>query len=144
MEGVSKQASLERGWCFGSAAFREKMSHLVGEKVAHLGTTSESKANGYGGEQLRDHAEASAKVFIEKGLSIFGLAQSELTQLGKTDWRKAMIVRLIRSNTSVKLDWIRDELNMGVRSGIGRAEELLVAKLKDDKDVQGAWAKFNK
>ena len=44
-----------------------------------------------------------------------------------------MIVRLLRANTSVKLDWISKELNMGARSGIGRAETLLKAKLEEIK-----------
>ena len=57
----------------------------------------------------------------------------ELRVLKKTDWRKAMIVRLLRANTSVKLDWISKELNMGARSGIGRAETLLKAKLEEIK-----------
>ena len=57
----------------------------------------------------------------------------ELRVLKKTDWRKAMIVRLLRANTSVKLDWISQELNMGARSGIGCAETLLKAKLEEIK-----------
>ena len=55
-----------------------------------------------------------------------------------------MIVRLLRANTSVKLDWISKELNMGARSGIGRAEMLLKAKLERDKKALRVWRKLSK
>ena len=53
VEGASKQVTLERGWCFGSDSFREKMSLLAGEKMQLLGK-SKNVANGYGGEQAHD------------------------------------------------------------------------------------------
>ena len=55
-----------------------------------------------------------------------------------------MIVRLLRANTSVKLDWISKELNMGARSGIGRAETLLKAMLERDKKALRVWRELSK
>ena len=55
-----------------------------------------------------------------------------------------MIVRLLRANTSVKLYWISKELNMGTRSGIGRAETLLKAKLERDKKALIVWRELSK
>lgn len=37
--------------------------------------------------------------------------------MNKTDWRQAMLVRSVRKHSSVRLDWISKELNMGVRNG---------------------------
>ena len=89
-------------------------------------------------------AEASARIYINEALEILAMTIDELRVLRKTDWRKAMIVRLLRANTSVKLDWISKELNMGARSGIGRAEMLLKAKLERDKKALRVWRKLSK
>ena len=53
-----------------------------------------------------------------------------------------MIVRSIRKHSSVKLDWIARELNMGVRSGVTRAEQMLKTQLKNKKQVQVMWRKI--
>jgi len=105
---------------------------------------SKNVANGYGGEQAHDFGEASARIYINEALEILAVTIDELRVLKKTDWRKAMIVRLLRANTSVKLDWISKELNMGARSGIGRAETLLKAKLERDKKALRVWRKLSK
>jgi putative transposase len=140
-EGVSLQVTVERGWCFGSEAFREKMSLLVGGIKEDTGTVG-SKANGYNGNQTNDHAEATARLWIKRGLEVVGLSVEELATINKTDWRKAMIVRSIRKHSSVKLDWIARELNMGVRSGVTRAEQMLKTKLENKKQVQVMWRKI--
>ena len=44
--------------------------------------------------------------------------------------------------SSVKLDWIARELNMGVRSGVTRAEQMLKTQLKNKKQVQVMWRKI--
>ena len=77
-------------------------------------------------------------------MKILAVTIDELRVLKKTDWRKTMIVRLLRANTSVKLDWISKELNMVARSGIGRAETLLKAMLERDKKALRVWRKLSK
>ncbi|MBK1829912.1 transposase [Verrucomicrobiaceae bacterium R5-34] len=140
-EGAGLQVTVERGWCFGSEEFREKMSLLVGAAKGDTGTAG-SKANGYSGNQTNDHAEATARLWIERGLEVVGLSREELATTNKTDWRKAMIVRSIRKHSSVKLDWIAKELHMGVRSGVTRAEQMLKVKLANKKQVQRMWRKI--
>ncbi len=142
-EGASLQVTLERGWCFGSEEFREKMSLLVGDSKADTGSTT-SKANGYTGRQIDDHAEATARLWIERGLEVLALSKADLETINKTDWRKAMIVRSIRKHSSVKLEWIAKELHMGVRSGVTRAEQMLKVLLKNQKAVQKTWRKMDK
>ena len=44
----------------------------------------------------------------------------------------------------MKLDWIAGELHMGVRSGVTRAEQILKAKLEDDKQAQRMWGEMEK
>lgn len=142
-EGASLQVTVERGWCFGSEEFREKMSLLVGKSKADTGT-SMSKANGYTGKQADDHAEATARLWIGRGLEVLDLSKEDLKTMNKTDWRKAMIVRSIRKHSSVKLEWIAKELHMGVRSGVTRAEQILKTRLKSEKQVQEMWRKMDK
>ena len=77
-------------------------------------------------------------------LKILAVTIDELRVLKKPDWRKAMVVRLLRANTSVKLDWICKGLNMGARSRIGRAETLLKAMLERDKKALRVWRKLSK
>lgn len=142
-EGASLQVTVERGWCFGSEEFREKMSLLVGDVKEDTGTAG-SKANGYSGSQTNDHAEATARLWIKRGMEVCGLSQEELATMNKTDWRKAMIVRGIRKHSSVKLDWIARELHMGVRSGVTRAEQMLKTKLINNRQVKRMWKKMEK
>ena len=127
--------TLERGWCFGSEEFREKMSLLVGDSKLDSGSST-SKANGYTGKQINDHAEATARLWIERGLEVLGLSKTDLETINKTDWRKAMIVRSIRKHSSVKLEWIARELHMGVRSGVTRAEQMLKTLLENQETIQ--------
>ena len=142
-EGASLQVTVERGWCFGSEEFREKMSLLVGDVKTDTGTPG-SKANGYGGRQSLDHAEATARLWITRGLEVLGLSRADLENINTTDWRKAMVVRSVRKHSSVKLDWISKELHMGVRSGVTRAEQMLKVKLKNQRGVQKMWRRFSK
>jgi len=142
-EGASLQVTVERGWCFGSEEFREKMSLLLGDTKSDTGTPV-SKANGYGGRQSNDHAEATARLWIGRGLDVLGLSKADLETINKTDWRKAMIVRSVRKHSSVKLDWIAKELSMGVRSGVTRAEQMLKVRLKNKRSVQKTWREMEK
>ncbi len=141
--GASLQVTVERGWCFGSEEFREKLSLLVSDTKADTGSST-SKANGYTGMQTDDHAEATARFWIEQGLEVLGLSKADLPVLNKTDWRKAMIVRCIRKHSSVQREWIARELHMGVRSGVTRAEQILKEKLQNNQAILRAWKKIER
>jgi putative transposase len=143
MEGVSLNTSLKRGWCFGSDAFREKMLGLLGSKLK--AKESEYRAeNGYTGQEIRDHSEADARKLIDQALLTLELEKDELLKLRKLDPKKAMIVRLIRRHTRVKLDWIARELRMGVRSSVTLAEKRLKEELKNDLTLRKLWRKIEK
>ncbi|MGJ8677432.1 MAG: transposase [Akkermansiaceae bacterium] len=142
IKGANKQVTLERGWCFGSEAFREKMIGLLEEAMPDIGT-KKKKANGYSGIQVNDHGENAARQYLAESLRVLGLSDQELMSLKKTDWRKAMIVRVIRRNTSVKLDWVCENLNMGARNSVGRAEQLLKKSLKSNKEIKKKWEIFD-
>jgi len=136
-------ASLKRGWCFGSDAFREKMLDLLGSQLRSKEGGYRTE-NGFSGQQIRDHGEADARKLIDGALQVIGLEKDELLKLRKLAPQKAMIVRLIRRDTCVKLDWIARELRMGVRSSVTLAEKRLKNELKNDINLQKLWRKIEK
>lgn len=129
-------AALMRGWCFGSAEFKEKMGRMLGTEIEEKGYRSE---NGYDGRLLRTHGEQAALAWISAGLDRLGVEQAELAGMRKMDLRKAMLARLVRRHTSVGLQWIADTLCMGVRSSVTRAEKILLERMKNDKKLVKTW-----
>jgi len=123
-------SSLRRGWLFGSQEFREKMLKLLekgGKKIR--------KANGYHGEQLNDHEERRARSLIEAGLKVFEMSEEELKKQPKGDWRKAMLAAMIAGETTMRLDWISEQLRMGTRAGVCRLAKEAKASLGKDRKL---------
>ena len=142
-DGVGLNTSLERGWCFGSDVFREKMLELLGSKLRAKEGGYRAE-NGFSGQQIRDHGEADARKLIDEALKTIGLEKAELLKLRKLDPKKAMVVRLIRKHTRVKLDWIASELRMGVRSSVTLAEKRLKDELENELNLRKLWKKIEK
>jgi hypothetical protein len=59
------------------------------------------------------------------------------------DIKKAMLVRLLRKQTSMPLEWIAKELTMGVRSSVSRADHHLTNELKENKKLQKICCMFS-
>ena len=98
--------------------------------------------NGFQGEQLRGHGEKAAQEMIEQGLAILELAREDLTKMRKLDIKKAMLVRLLRKQTSMPLECIAKEFTVGVRSSVSRADHNLTNELKENKKLQKIWRKI--
>lgn len=113
MPKQSLQATIRRGWYFGSDQFRERMLKLLDEDSGH----DEMRAveDGYNAAQMWDHREAMARVILERGCLVLGLARDQLARRRANDPDKVMLAELIASHTSMPLDWIRSELHMGTR-----------------------------
>lgn len=108
----SLQSTLRRGWMFGGEAFREDLI----KRLDALKKSSDSKRrrrSGYTGVQSKDHGEAAAFRLVALGLRLAGLQKKDLDSLRKNDWRKRVIGRAIRRNTTVPAAWISDQLLMG-------------------------------
>ena len=108
-------SSLRRGWFFGSEEFREKLLKLLARRPRRI-----KKANGYYGPQLHDHAEKRARELIRAALEHFGTDLATLRRARKGDWRKGLLAALIQKETTMRLDWITEQLNMGTRAGTCR------------------------
>jgi len=121
-------SSLRRGWLFGSQGFRESMLSLLEKRGKKI-----KKANGYHGAQLSDYGEKKARALIEAGLKVYGLGLEELRKQPKGEERKALLAAMIQDETTMKLDWISEELNMGTRAGVCRNAKSAREKAKSDK-----------
>ena len=108
-------SSLRRGWFFGSEEFREKLLGMLAKRSARI-----EKANGYHGPQLNDYAEKRARELIRAALEHFGTDLATLRQARKGDWRKGLLAAMIQKETTMRLDWITEQLNMGTRAGTCR------------------------
>ena len=119
-EGKPKLAlhsALRRGWFFGSQQFREKLLKLANKTMTGR---LKRKADGYQGEDIRDHGEQRAKRIMEAGLRFFKVSRKQLRAATKSDWRKGVLAEAAQKETTVRLDWISQQLRMGERSSCCR------------------------
>lgn len=130
---LSLQATLRRGWCFGSEIFKERMVGLLARSIGI--DKHPAGHDGYHGSQASDHGEARAREIIAAGCQEWGLAPEALKALRANDPRKVFIAGLIRSETTVKLDWVRAELGMGSRSHCCHLIGQCRTKLRADTDL---------
>jgi len=100
-------AKIRRGWCFGSDAFRERMTELLD------GAMQGKRRDSFGGEEPKKHDILEAERLFSRGLEIFGLSEDDLAGLRKSDFRKRAIAWLIRKNTCVRNEWVSEQLRMG-------------------------------
>jgi putative transposase len=111
------QSTLRRGWYYGRSAFRD---WLLDQADKTLKRRRAARKN-YHGSELREHNEAMARRLIEEGLKKARLSRKELQTLPKGDARKARIAGTVRATTTVPLQWLADELQMGTASNISHA-----------------------
>jgi putative transposase len=124
-------SSLRRGWFFGSEDFREKLLKMLSQRPARI-----EKANGYHGTQLNDYAEKQARALIRAALEHFRVELTTLRRARKGDWRKGFIAALIRTHTTMKLDWIAQQLSMGTRAGVSRLASEARERLAADRALR--------
>ena len=114
---LAVHSALRRGWLFGSQAFRERMLRLLAKTLA---PGKRRREDGYRGAEIREHGLERARAILAAGCREFGLELEELQKAAKGDWRKALLAELVQSQTTMRLDWIREALNMGDRSSCCR------------------------
>ena len=135
--GLSLQATLRRGWYFGSQDFKERMLALI-ERTGGF----EKKGNGYHGEQMQDHVEARARRILEAGCEVLGIGSEEFRSRKANDEEKVLVAEVIASETSMRLDWLREELGMGSRSHCSRLINDQCRRLGANKALQKRRARI--
>jgi putative transposase len=105
-EGIARE--VRRGWCLGSASFRERMLGLLEPRGANPGSGREVDAS-----VRHSHGEDQASKLLERGLAICGLTTADLATMRKSDRRKTAIAAVIRRRTTVPNRWIVTALHLG-------------------------------
>lgn len=114
---IATHCSLRRGWIFGSQEFKERVIELARK---HLSDKAGRARDGYSGDEVREYGEREAARLIEAGLKFFELKAGDFGNLTKGEWRKAVIAHVVQKRTTVRLDWIADQLHMGSRGYCSR------------------------
>jgi putative transposase len=112
----SLRSALERGWYFGTEAFRE---HLLERARAVIGQGGRGRQN-YHGAEVHEHGEAEARKNIAQRLCAAGLGVLDLATLPKSDVRKVQIAKEIRARTCVRLGFVARELGMGTAMNVSK------------------------
>ena len=107
-------AKIRRGWAYGGDDFRVRMQEMLD------GVMEGKRRDSYSGEQVKKHDEREAQRLLSDGLVKLKLDVADLSALKKGDARKKVVAWVIRNNTSVRNEWIVQQLHMGRASNLAR------------------------
>jgi REP element-mobilizing transposase RayT len=103
----ARWAEIRRGWYLGGASFRDELLERID------GALKGRQRSSFSGEQMLDHDEREAERLVELGLEALELEHADLEKMKKNCPVKYAIAWLVRRNTCVKNQWIKDRLHMG-------------------------------
>ena len=138
MQDQSLQATLKRGWFFGSEVFKEKLVKLA-EKVLKAGA---KRKNTRADEPVKRHSVERAMSLVEAGMKVCGLDGEALAALPRGDERKVLIALAVKRDTTVPLDWIAERLHMGARSTVSREMGAMAKLLPREKKLSKLYQKI--
>ena len=119
-------STVQRGWCYGSGAFRTKLI----QNLPDLATRTPRNK----GASSQEISEVQAEAIIKKGLKAFGLTEEELLTTPFSLPSKLIIALSIRNTTMVSYEWLIKRLHMGNPKSMGtllfRAKKLVSTDLK--------------
>jgi hypothetical protein len=102
----------------GGVSFREQQRLL--ERTGEVIRQRRKAGQNYHGAEMRDFAEAEARKIIVRRLMKGGLSKLEMNRLPKSDPRKVKIAEEVRTRTSVPLQFLARELNMGTAMNVSK------------------------
>lgn len=106
---------MERGWMYGSMAFRDRMLECIGE------TDPQALRHVDDADQKRDLGQVAALNVVDHCLVHFDLTRDALPRLPKSDPRKMLIAGLLRYRFPVSTAWVAETLCMGHYTTVSRA-----------------------
>ena len=133
VEGSGLQSTLRRGWCFGTAAFKER---LLGAAAEILEKRSAGRGATYAGDEIKEHNQRAAESILAAGLAAQGLEEADLAELPKGAEQKAMVAWRIRKETTVPLAWIARRLQMGSASTVTRRALAMEREVKKSRRLR--------
>jgi REP element-mobilizing transposase RayT len=102
-EDPQEVKKLKRGWCYGSAEFRQEL----------LAQMEKSFGVHHGGAERQESAEAKAERLLAEELERRKLGRQELERRRKADPEKLKVALRLRQETTMTWDWIANRLAMG-------------------------------
>ena len=103
-EDGSDYRELRRGWFLGSDEFRKELLLAATERVG---------PNHYGSDRRETAEEKATKRIVSEGLRLLGWDEASLEALPKGQKEKVELASRLRSETTMSLKWIAEQLKMG-------------------------------
>ena len=94
--------------------FREKLLGMLAKRPPRI-----EKTNGYHRPQLNDYAEKRARAYSGSARTLRN-GSGNVVAGTQGRWRKGPLAAMIQKETTMRLDWITEQLNMGTRAGTCR------------------------
>ena len=98
---------IRKGWFLGDDAFRDELIDRIDEVM------SGKQRSSFSGQQVQGHDLAEAERLTQLGMEALCLINEELEGLKKNCPEKYAVAWLVRRNTCVQNQWIKDRLRMG-------------------------------
>jgi len=105
---------IRRGWAFGDDDFKESLQDRIEERLTGNHRSS------YSGEAIQTHDIYEAERLLGECLKKLNVSEEALQSLKKSDPAKKVIAWYIRSNVSIRNQWISEQLHMGSPSNFSR------------------------
>ncbi len=102
-EDTGDLAGIRRGWCWGTAAFRDKLLAVLGEEEGETHYTG----------PIQEAAQEKAGRIIAEELRRTGWREADLGLRRKGDAFKVRLAARLRKETTVRWRWIAERLRMG-------------------------------
>jgi len=112
----SDYGALRRGWCLGSAEFKEELRDGLLDK--QMGSVMRDSIVG---EPRRMHDHSEAERLLDAAVGVLEFDLSEKNRLKRNDFRKELVAWFLSGKTSVGQEWIAKKLGMGNRVNVSRA-----------------------
>ena len=94
---------IERGWCYGSAQFRQELLEQMGKSFGPH----------HGGTERQESAVTKAECLLAQELARCGLSAEALAERKKGDRQKVRLAIRLRRETTMSWGWIAEHLAMG-------------------------------
>ena len=125
--GVSLVSRIQRGWFWGSEAFKETL-------LARVENEDKRESRNYrSSETMRDHHEKQAMRIMEEASEFFGKSIPELGRVTRGDWTRAAVGWAIWKETVVTQVWIAEKLNL--KSAANASQQIRRFALEPEKSL---------
>ena len=108
----------------------------LAEELLNRRSPKRDQNKNYRGAETNDYGIKRAEEIVAAGLEAFGIVENELREMRKSCVEKVLISSIIRAETSVRIAWVAEKLQMGTTSNVTRASKLIGTLLERDKRLK--------